>query len=366
MTEAAAEHADFYEDVARLNAVPLWSLAASTSPEPRVFEQPHVWRWSDLYPQLLRAAEVVEVGTEQAERRVLTFKNPGLPPMAVGATQTLVASLQILLPGETAPAHRHTYNALRFILSGSGCFTTVEGEAIPMNRGDLVLTPHWKWHDHAHDGQNEPMVWMDGLDFPFVLNLRSAFYEDYPGKESQAVTRRSGENVAQFGGGIVGQPWRRDGALFSPLLVYSWDAARGALQRLQDTTEADPWDGYMIEYLNTASGGHVLATMAAYLHLLPAGFRSRPQRRTPSSVFCVVSGSGFSVVAGQKLEWSERDIVALPGWSWHEHVVEKDTVLFRMSDVPMLEPFGLVREQRAERLPASQPEQQQVAAGAGG
>lgn len=365
MTSRPGDHSDFYETVGRMHAVPLWSLAASTATEPRVLEQPHVWRWSDLYPQLLRAGEVVAVGSEQAERRVLTFKNPGLPPMAVGATQTLVASLQILLPGEAAPAHRHTYNALRFILAGSGCYTVVEGEMIPMHRGDLVLTPHWKWHDHGHDGESQPMVWMDGLDFPFVLNLRAAFYEDYPEKASQPISRRTGANPAHHGGGIVGPPGANGHALHSPLLVYRWDLASAAITRLRETEEPDEADGYVVEYRNTATGGHVLATMAAYLHEYPAGFRTKPQRGTPSSVFCVVRGKGRSKVGDQVLEWSENDIVALPGWSWYEHEVDTETILFRMSDEPMLEPFGLVRRERMQAGPTKGASRKELAARSG-
>lgn len=75
--------------------------------------------------------------------------------MPIGApctTDTLYAGLQLINPGETAPAHRHRAFALRFIIEGNKGFTAVEGEKIYMNKGDVILTPPWTWHDHGHEG----------------------------------------------------------------------------------------------------------------------------------------------------------------------------------------------------------------------
>jgi gentisate 1,2-dioxygenase len=89
-----------------------------------------------------------------------TFLRFALGRRFVGATHSLVASLQMLMPGEIAPAHRHSYSALRFMLSGSGAYTVVDGESVAMAVGDLVLTPNWKWHDHGHRDGAQPMVWL--------------------------------------------------------------------------------------------------------------------------------------------------------------------------------------------------------------
>jgi gentisate 1,2-dioxygenase len=61
-------------------------------------------------------------------------------------TDTLYAGLQLVIPGETAPAHRHTAFAVRFIIEGNGGFTAVQGKRIKMTRGDFILTPTWCYH----------------------------------------------------------------------------------------------------------------------------------------------------------------------------------------------------------------------------
>jgi gentisate 1,2-dioxygenase len=61
-------------------------------------------------------------------------------------TDTLYAGLQLVMPGETAPAHRHSAFACRFIIEGDGGFTAIHGRRIKMHRGDFILTPTWRYH----------------------------------------------------------------------------------------------------------------------------------------------------------------------------------------------------------------------------
>ena len=154
------------------HVAPAW-IGGGISSEPRSEAVPYLWRWRDLRPQAMRAAELI--GTQQAERRVLRLTNPNLPGTA---SNTLVANIQIVMPGEIARAHRHSAAALRLIIEGSGGYTVVNGERVPMSPGDLVLTPGGSWHDHAND-TDAPMIWLDGLDTPLVRMLEAGFYEEY-------------------------------------------------------------------------------------------------------------------------------------------------------------------------------------------
>ena len=141
----------------------------------------------EMRPQLLRAAELIS--THQAERRVLMLENPGLPGTGY-ITSSLYSGIQIILPGEVAGAHRHASNAMRFIIEGTGAYSTIEGERVPMQPGDFVLTPYWGWHDHGHAGR-EPVIWLDALDNPFAQFFGTMFRENYPHKK-QAVTLTAG------------------------------------------------------------------------------------------------------------------------------------------------------------------------------
>src|SRR2546421_12612498 len=161
---------DYYAQLSAQHVTPA-CIGGGISVEPQSQAVPYVWHWRDLRPQAMRAAELV--GTAQAERRVLRLtKLPGI------ASNTLVANIQIVMPGEIARAHRHSGAALRLIIEGSGGYTVVNGERVPMAPGDLVLTPNWSWHDHAND-TDAPMIWLDGLDTPLVRMLEAGFYEEY-------------------------------------------------------------------------------------------------------------------------------------------------------------------------------------------
>src|SRR5499427_9170523 len=178
---------DYYARLVAQHVTPAW-IGGGVSIEPRSEAVPHLWRWRDLRPQAMRAAELV--GTQQAERRVLRLTNPKLPGVA---SNTLVANIQIVMPGEIARAHRHSAAALRLIIEGRGGYTVVNGERVPMFPGDLVLTPNWTWHDHAND-TDAPMIWLDGLDTPTGANARGRLLRRVP--PGEARLRRGRQRLA--------------------------------------------------------------------------------------------------------------------------------------------------------------------------
>lgn len=179
---------------AHLNA-PWAREEASPAPRPRVL--PFLWRWVDIEPLLRQAGELM-APNRGAERRILQLTNPGLAGQ--GTTHTLVTAVQLLLPGECAPAHRHSATAIRFIVHGQGAYTTIEGEQCPMVPGDLVLTPAWTWHDHGSESA-EPVIWMDGLDVPLIQSLDTWFYEAFP--DDRQPSRSTGPPTPRDGMALV-------------------------------------------------------------------------------------------------------------------------------------------------------------------
>jgi len=105
-----------------------------------------------------------------------------------------VRGLQLILPGEIAPSHRHSQSALRFIVEGSGAYTAVDGERTTMVPGDFIITPSWTFHDHGNPG-NEPVVWMDGLDIRIVELFAAQFHEVYPKRCAGNAQRRRGNGA---------------------------------------------------------------------------------------------------------------------------------------------------------------------------
>jgi gentisate 1,2-dioxygenase len=290
--------------------------------EPVPAEQPYRWSWAEtLRPMMVKAYELVD--PVKAERRNLIMVNPGLKRAAT--TQTLIAAVQGVLPGEIAPAHRHTAGALRFMIEGRGALTNVDGEPCVMDPASLILTPQWCWHDHANE-TDRPVIWLDVLDVPFVLGLDQWFWEPFPHET---------------------QPRSRPPAA-SPLLVYPWDCTEAALRERGVLPAAD--GGVTVEYKNPLTGGPVMPTIACFAHMLRPGGVTRPRRDNASAVLHVVSGRGRTIVGGQKLEWEAGDVLAIPHWAWVQHENRSTTepaFLFSASDAPILHAFGIHREEVA-------------------
>lgn len=331
-----------FSQAARSQALwPGWEFVSGIPNEPVPVEQAYRWSWTEaLRPLMVKAYDVVD--PLKAERRNLIMANPGLKKAAT--TQTLIAAIQGVLPGEIAPAHRHTAGALRFMIEGRGAFTTVNGEPCYMDPAALVLTPQWHWHDHANETA-EPVIWLDVLDVPFILDLNQWFFEMFP-NETQPRNRPRGENLTRFGAGIVRPlgPRVHDGP--SPLFIYPWERAETALRELAEIDQTD--GGVTVEYNNPATGGPVLPTIACYAQMLRPGGVTRRQRTNASAVLHVVRGRGRTIVGDQKLEWETGDVLAIPHWTWVQHENRSATepaFLFRSTDTPILDAFGIYREQ---------------------
>src|SRR5213594_1552756 len=331
----------YYEHLQAQHVSPLW-IAPSTGVEPRSKAVPHVWHWRDLRPQLMRAAELV--GTEQAERRVLRLTNPALSNFS--ASTTLVANLQIVMPGEIARAHRHSPAALRLIIEGQGGSTVVNGERIAMYPGDLVLTPNWTWHDHANDTDG-PMIWLDGLDTPLVRMLEAGFYEEYY-KETQTIVAGASSSFAKYGEGGLRPIWEAQPATrYSPLWHYPMSQARAALERLAAERSGSPFDGIILEYTNPVTGGPAMPTIACFIQMLRAGERTQAHRSVCCTNYHVIEGRGYSIVGGARLDWEDKDVFTAPTWTFREHVNDSDrpAFLFSFTDAPVMKALDLYREE---------------------
>src|SRR5262245_8135388 len=214
---------DFVGAVERAHLDAPWT-GPVMSHEPRARVQPFCWRWAAIKPLLMRAGELV-TPDRGVERRILRLANPGVTGKT--STHTLSTAVQLLLPGECAPAHRHSPAAIRFVMQGQGAYTTVEGEKCPMAPGDLVLTPSWTWHDHGSDSTG-PMVWMDGLDIPLIRSLESMFFEPYAA-DRQAISHVVGDAVQRYGTGGLKPAWPQPARQVPPLVHYPWAHTYAAL-----------------------------------------------------------------------------------------------------------------------------------------
>ncbi len=332
----------FYDDIAPHSLAPLWErLHAMVTREPVTAALPHHWDYDRVVrPFMMRAADLITA--KEAERRVLILENPGYRGQT-RITHSLFAGLQLIMPGEVAPAHRHAQSALRFVIEGEGAYTAVEGERTLMRPGDFVITPSWTWHDHGNE-TDRPMVWLDGLDVPLVNLLDASFAEPAP-SDSQAIARAEGDSLARFGANMMPIDWV-PARPSSPVFSYPYARSREALATLARNGAPDPCHGHKLRYVNPATGGSPMPTIGAYMALLPAGFTAAPYRSTDGTVCTVVEGEGETVVNGTTIRWKPRDIFVIPAWARHHHRATTEAVLFSFSDRPVQDALGLWREQR--------------------
>jgi len=335
------ERRDFYRKIDEKAMTALWTVFSDIiTPEPKSACQPHLWRYDMARELLLEAGGLITA--KEAERRVLILENPGMRGSSQ-ITTSLYAGLQLVLPGEVAPAHRHSQSALRFVLDGAGAHTSVNGERTIMSYGDFVITPPHAWHDHGNP-TDRPMIWLDGLDIPIVRFFDASFAEGF-GADEQPLTRQTGDSFARFGANMLPVDFEA-GSPASPIFNYPFNRSREALEKMKEQQEWDPCYGLKMRYINPVDGGSAMPTISPFLQLLPKGFKTAAYRSTDATVFVCVEGQGRTSIDGQVFEGGPRDIFVVPSWKWVSHEARDEAVLFSYSDRVAQQKLGLFREDR--------------------
>lgn len=343
-----AERAALYERMRPHGLTPLWEvLHALVPPRPAVRTQPAHWRWAEVQPFLAEAGRVISA--EEAVRRVLILENPGWRGES-RITSSLYAGLQLILPGEVAPSHRHAQSALRFVVDGRGAYTAVDGERVTMEEGDFIITPAMAWHDHGNPGV-EPVTWLDGLDIPTVAFFEAGFAEN-GSQAQQAVTRAEGDSLARYGQGLLPVEGAGRFGATSPVFSYPYARSREAIARLLRDGEPEAAHGHRLRYVNPATGGWAMPTMATWLQALPERHTTQRSRSTAGRVYSVVEGRARLTIADDRpggvhegFDVGPKDHVVVPPWHWLSIDAERETVMFGFSDAPLQQAAGLLREE---------------------
>jgi gentisate 1,2-dioxygenase len=242
-----------------------------------------------------KAGELTPI--EKAERRVLVLANPGHGLENMKASPAMYLGMQLLLPGEWAPSHRHTPNAVRMIVEGEGAYTTVDGEKCPMSRGDLILTPTGLWHEHGHDGT-----------------------------EPGGVARRAGPAAGLLHGGQLPRQRHAPGrqarpAATAPTPAPAWCPRRCSAQRKRLPDAALPlgrgarraagagrrparsWTAVQVTYVNPETGDDAENILGFYALMLRPARRCALPARSPAQVFHLIEGGATWPPAARPSRW---------------------------------------------------------------
>jgi gentisate 1,2-dioxygenase len=297
----------------------------------------HLWTWDVIRPAV---ADAMKVTTPAAvERRVLQLVDPESNSPSAGTTTNLAVNLQVLLPGEKARPHRHTMNALRFVIEGNGAYTVVDGKNCLMEEGDLVITPGWTWHEHIHKGSG-PIVWMDALDAPLHRYLGTDAFEPGPVHDLPDYADDAAFAVPNIVPDVNGaRP-------FSPVFRYPWAQAAAAVAAAPASKDG----ARRVRYVNPLTGGPAMQLMDCYLTQFDRNNETIPYRTTSSAVCCVVAGTGATRVGDDTLKWGPKDVFSLPHGNWISHRANSENAtLFVVSDRDTLRRLDLLKEQYGNR-----------------
>lgn len=322
------------------NLVPLWpSLRGVLPPKvPTRQTQPIHWPYAAIRPLLLQAGELTPI--EKAERRVLVLANPGHTLEKMQASAAIYLGMQLLLPGEWAPSHRHTPNAVRMVVEGEGAWTTVDGEKCPMSRGDLILTPTGLWHEHGHDG-DAPVVWLDVLDLPLVYYMEASYHLN---GERQAVKPGRGDRSYQRAGLVPTPVFGRSGKRY-PMLRYPWVETRAALEAL--AADQPDLDAVQITYTNPETGEDAENILGFYALMLRPGQTLTLPARSPACVFHLIEGGvevTVEATSPRTFALAEADTCCAPGYTavtLRNQRADAPSFLFMADESPLHRKLGV-------------------------
>ncbi len=335
---------DLYVKLKSNNVTPLWKLEGEILPIlPQSKSIAWLWKWDSLYNLAKQSGSLVPI-ERGGDRRALGISNPGLDGLPY-ATDTLWLALQWLNGNEVAPSHRHTSQAIRFIIDGQGSYSTVQGDRVFLERGDLVLNPPLLWHDHGSEAE-ERAVWIDGLDIPLTNYLGASFFEPME-EDIQEVSKVEGGSILKYGVGNLRPAWEEPSVEYPAMSTFKWADTERALVNLEKSRDFSPYDDIALEYINSHSGRPVMKTFTCMIQMIRKGIHTKAHQQVSSAVYYVFEGEGYSVIDGVKYEWQKGDIFVVPVWAIHEHrntSKSERAILFSIQDIPIMKAVDKYRE----------------------
>jgi gentisate 1,2-dioxygenase len=268
-------------------------------------------RWRDNHRTVVALEDVPMHATSRRSRIGVYAGADGDRP-----TRTMDALAHEFDPGTTTTVHRHSWDAMVFVVAGRG-WTEIDGQRVEWGPGDSLHLPAWAWHRSGNDGDtaaryltfsSQPMLETMGMaviedagDTPAAgLPPRPPFSPGPDGADPYAVRLRRLAREQQA---------RRSGRLHT-----SWDdlELRNTPRGTRTTFLLDRAIGYQ------ASG----ITMAMF-EIGPG--RGQSMHRHPGEAWLyVVEGSGESYLGtepegGERHPWKKGDIIVVDHFLWHQH-----------------------------------------------
>lgn len=334
-----------YDDQTQFVTRPYWPY------EPKNAIKPHLWKWEEVLPLVKECGELIGLGrgSSHYDRRVLALSNPG-SNYDYTTSGTLFADIQLIKPGESAPCHRHTPCATRFIMQGEGGWTTVNGDRKRVRPGDIVYTGQFPWHDHGNDGP-EDFIFLDVLDIPLLYFTATSSWEfDFAPITGDKNIVNQPATMTEFEDSLQVDPIlrptfstqkKRNHEMFSYL---SWEKNKAQLTKYEQH-EGSECDGIHLEWTQP-NGEHIGPTVSVFTQWIRPKENILSHRHTSSTIYICVEGQGYVNIENQTLRFVKNDIFVVPSWNWHNFESDKGCFLHSISDLSLVNKMQLYREQK--------------------
>ena len=275
---------------------------------------------------------------------MLILENPGLRGQS-RITHSLYAGLQLILPGEVAPAHRHSQSALRFIVRRRGRLHRGRRRARHDERRRLR---HHAVVDLARPRQpvaTSRWCGWTASTFAIVEMLDAQFIENGPRGIAAARPRTEGESICARSATPCSRSTTSRRRRTSPLFWYPYERTREALATLARSDAPHPCYGYKLQFTNPATGGWPMPTIGTFMQLLPKGFRGKPYRSTDSHRLLGRRGQRPREGRRRDVRLRPEGHFVVPSWMPTPSRPMRKAVLFCFSDRPVQDVLDLWREQ---------------------
>lgn len=231
-------------------------------------------------------------------------------------TRTMDAFAHEIDPGVTSTIHRHSWDAMMFIVEGCG-WTEVDGVRHHWKPWDALHLPAWAWHRHGNDGtkmarfmsySSEPLLHTLGMAVVedaghaafSELPPRPAFSPGVPGDDPYARRlRRLGAEQKKRRGGRIHTNYEDIELLATP---------RGTRTKF---------------LIDRAIGNEASGITQVMIQFAPG--KTQSLHRHPGEAWLyVVEGRGHSFMGtapdkGENYPWEKGDLIVVDHFLWHQH-----------------------------------------------
>ncbi len=296
------------------------------------------WQWDGIYRGLTRSGEIVTVGPNgmTGMRSVVGIEARRFP---------IWMNAQILMPGERTQAHRNLRSETRLVCQApQNAIFVCEYESYPMERGDVIISPAWTFHDHWNRGTT-PAIWIDGYDNGYNpnVNVDERMPNDNPYEEIKKPDGYGQRTLAHAQRLTEQRPFPL------PPMRYRWQDTHAALMALKENGEVDAYDGVLVMLTSPVDGGPTLPTIAWQAQLLDARQKTLPHRHNSTTFYFAFEGEGTVIIEGERLEYQQGDIFAVPPWKWHHHETgAANAILVSIDDWPAMKKLGFYMKEETK------------------